>query len=363
MGKRGRPQKYKLMLTQVQKAELAKLLRQREKRTVAFRSRIIVRSCSGLDGVTIARDLKTTPFVVSFWRKRFATGGVRALFDEPRPGVPRSVSDEQVANVVKMTLESKPKGATHWSTRSMAKRSGLSQSTVSRIWRAFGLQPHRKKTFQLSSDPLFVEKVRDVVGLYMNPPVNAMVLCVDEKSQIQALNRTQPVLPMGPGRPEQHTHEYQRHGVTSLFAALDVATGNVVGQCYRRHRSVEFRRFLECIDKNVPADIDKHIILDNYATHKTRLVHDWLLRHPRYHLHFTPTHSSWINQVERWFELLTEKQIKRGSHFSIRELETDITEFITVHNVEPKPFVWTKSADQILQKVKRFASKTLQTHG
>lgn len=261
-----------------------------------------------------------------------------------------------------MTLETKPKGATHWSTRSLAKKLGLSQTMVSRIWRAFGLQPHRSKTFQLSTDPFFIEKVRDIVGLYMSPPTNALVLCIDEKSQIQALNRTQPVLPMRPGQIERQAHEYQRNGVTSLFAALDVATGNVIGKCYKRHRSIEFKNFLSHVDKQVPEGQDIHIILDNYGTHKTKLVKDWSQKRPRYHLHFIPTHSSWLNQVERWFAMLTEKQIKRGSHHSVRDLKRSIKEFIDAHNEDPKPFIWTKTADQIVQKVKRFAQRTSELH-
>jgi transposase len=245
----------------------------------------------------------------------------------------------------------------------MAEHIGLSQSTVSRIWRAFGLKPHRSETFQLSTDPLFVDKVRDVVGLYMAPPTNALVLCVDEKSQIQALNRTQPLLPMTPGQPERRTHEYKRHGTTSLFAALDISTGNVIGKCFRRHRSIEFLKFLKHLDASIPFGLDVHLILDNYATHKTPLIKRWLLRRPHYHLHFTPTHSSWLNQVERWFGLLSQRQIKRGSHLSVRQLEQAIEQFINAHNDGPRPFVWTKSADEIIASVGRFAAKTLRTHG
>jgi transposase len=244
----------------------------------------------------------------------------------------------------------------------LASKTGLSQSTVTRIWRAFGLKPHRAEGFQLSSDPLLIDKVRDIVGLYLDPPHHALVLCVDEKSQIQALSRTQPVLPMRVGQLERRTHDYARHGVTSLFAALDIATGNVLGKCYRRHRSVEFLDFLKKIDAAVPADLDIHLVLDNYGTHKTALVRRWLLKRPRYHLHFTPTHASWLNQVERWFALLTERQIKRGSHRSVQELEDAIREFITVHNQQPKPFRWTKSADQILASIARFATSTLAAH-
>ena len=279
---------------------------------------------------------------------------VAGLLDEPRPGAPRTVSDAQVDEVVTLTLESKPRDATHWSTRAMAARCGLSQSTVSRIWRAFGLQPHRTETFKLSPDPLFVEKVRDIVGLYLDPPDRALVLCVDEKSQIQALDRTQPLLPMRPGQPERRTHDYVRHGTTSLFAALEVVSGKVIGQCLRRHRAVEFRRFLDTIETAVPRDLDIHLILDNYATHKTPLIRRWLAKRPRFHVHFTPIGASWINLVERWFALLTQKQLRRGVHRSTRALESAILEFIALGNTHPKPFVWTKTADEILASVQRF---------
>jgi transposase len=264
---------------------------------------------------------------------------------------------------VTTTLESTPADATHWSTRDLAKRIGVSQSTVSRVWRAFNLQPHRVKTFRLSNDPLFVEKVRDIVGLYMNPPNHAVVLCVDEKSQIQALERTQPLLPMRPGQPERRTHDYMRHGTTTLFAALDVATGEVMGECHRRHRSLEFRRFLKHIDEAVPTELDVHLILDNYATHKTPAVQRWLARRSRFHVHYTPTYSSWINLVERWFAVLSERKIKRASHRSTRELERDIRAFLRHTNEHPKPFIWTKSADQILASIRRFCQYTLEAQG
>jgi transposase len=244
----------------------------------------------------------------------------------------------------------------------LAKKLGLSQSAVSRIWRAFGLKPHRSETFQISSDPYFIEKVRDVVGLYMSPPTNALVLCVDEKSQIQALNRTQPILPMRPGQVERHTPEYQRNGTTSLFAALDVATGNVIGKCFKRHRSIEFKKFLSHVDSQVPADLQIHLVLDNYSTHKTALIRRWVQRRPRYHLHFTPTHSSWVNQVERWFALISQRQIKRGSHHSVRQLESAIEQFIQTHNQNPRPFRWTKTADDILKSIQRFAVETGALH-
>lgn len=363
MAKRGRPKKRKLTLSAEQLDLLHNHASQRKDRNLSFRSKIILKCHEGMTYARVASALKTTGFTVGFWRKRFIEGGVDALYDEPRPGAPRQVGDEVVAEVIRTTLESKPKGATHWSTRSMAKKMGLSQTMVSRIWRAFALQPHRAESFQLSTDPFFIEKVRDVVGLYMSPPVNAVVLSVDEKSQIQALNRTQPVLPMRLGRCEGHTHEYERNGTTSLFAALDVATGNVLGKCYRRHRSVEFKKFLHHIDQQVDPQLEVHLIIDNYSTHKTQLIKKWLLSHPRFHLHFIPTHSSWLNQIERWFALLTEKQLKRGSFHSVKELERAIMEFTQAHNEDPKPFVWTKSADQILQKVKRFAEETHTIHG
>jgi len=363
MPTRGRPKKHELKVSGAQLEELQALVGQRKNRAVVFRARIILKCASGLSNSVVASQLRTTHFTVGFWRNRFIQeGGVEALFDEPRTGAPRQIGDEQVDQVVKATLESLPKGATHWSTRLMAKKLGLSQSAVSRIWRAFGLKPHRSETFQISSDPHFVEKVRDVVALYMSPPTNALVLCVDEKSQIQALNRTQPVLPMRPGQAERHTYEYYRNGTTSLFAALDVATGNVIGKCFRRHRSIEFKRFLDYVDAQAPSGFEIHLVLDNYATHKTPLIKRWLQRHPRYHLHFTPTHSSWINQVERWFALISQRQIKRGSHHTVTELESAIQQFIQAHNADPRPFQWTKTADQILKSVQRFATQTLEIH-
>jgi len=360
MARRGRPQKLVLCVSEEQRVQLQQLAKRgRTKGPVAFRARIVLGCSDGSSNSDVARRLRTTDSTVAFWRTRFVERGLEALEDEPRPGAPRKHGDEKIEAVIKKTLQTIPKGATHWSTRNMAANMGLSQSTVGRIWRAFGLRPHRSEVFQLSSDPLFIEKVRDVVGLYMAPPTNALVLCVDEKSQIQALNRTQPMLPMRPGQAERHTPEYKRNGTTSLFAALDVATGNVVGKCFNRHRSIEFRKFLDLIDSGVPNELDVHIILDNYATHKTALVRRWLQQHPRYHLHFTPTHSSWLNQVERWFGLLTQRQIKRGSHHNVDQLKRAITEFISTSNDQPKPFKWTKSADEILNKIRRFAEKTL----
>jgi transposase len=359
----GRPHRLKLHVSDEQLAELNDMVKKsRSDRNLAFRSRIILGCNAGLTSLLVAKTLRTTHATVGFWRKRFILGGVESLRDEPRPGAPRRLGDDKIEQLIKETLESQPKGATHWSTRSMAQKMGFSQSTVSRIWRAFGLKPHRSETFQLSTDPYFIEKVRDVVGLYMSPPANALVLSVDEKSQIQALNRTQPLLPMRPGQAERKTYEYKRNGVTSLFAALDTATGNVMGKCFRRHRSIEFKHFLDYIDSQIPENQEVHLILDNYATHKTPLIKQWLLNHPKYHLHFTPTHSSWLNQVERWFGLLSEKQIKRGSHSSVKQLEMAIQAFIDEHNDNPRPFAWTKTADQILSKVKRFAKKTLDIH-
>jgi len=357
---RGRPPKRQLQLNEVQLRQLEEMVKQRKNRALVFRARIILKCASGLSNSKVAAAVRTTPFTVGFWRNRFIqNGGVSALWDEPRPGAPRKIGDEKIEAVIKTTLETKPKAATHWSTRMMAQRLGLSQSAVSRIWRAFGLKPHRSETFQFSTDPYFIEKVRDIVGLYLSPPTNALVLCVDEKSQIQALNRTQPILPMRPGQVERHTPEYQRHGTTSLFAALDVATGNVLGQCFRRHRSIEFKKFLDYVDSQVPSGLEVHLVLDNYGTHKTPMIKRWLQRHQRYQVHFTPTHSSWINQVERWFGLLSTREIKRNSHRTVLALERAIQQFIEVHNENPKPFQWTKPADEILENLKRFAAETV----
>ena len=271
------------------------------------------------------------------------------------------IDDADVEWVIALTLETTPKDATHWSTRSMARRSGLSHNTVSRIWRAFALQPHRTETFKLSADPLFIEKVQDIVGLYLGPPDRALVLCVDEKSQIQALDRTRPLLPLRPGQVERRTHDYVRHGTTSLFAALDASTGQVIGQCHRRHRDLEFRKFLDAIESEVPAELDVHLIADNYATHKTALIRNWFAKRPRFHIHFTPTSASWLNLVERWFGLLTEKQLRWGVHQSSAELEAAIYRYLDVTNEDPKPLVWTKTADQILASVARFCQRTLDT--
>jgi len=312
---------------------------------LAKRAQMILECADGKTNTAVAAELKVSKPTVGKWRSRFLSRGVDGLLDEPRPGTPRKISDEDVERVLTMTLETTPADATHWSTRSMARRSGLSRSTISRVWRAFALQPHRTETFKLSTDPLFVEKVRDIVGLYLNPPDRALVMCVDEKSQIQALDRTRPLLPMRPGQAERRTHDYVRHGTTSLFAALDTKTGKVIGQCHKRHRSVEFRKFLDTIEASVPANLDVHLIVDNYATHKTALIQKWLAKRPRFHVHFTPTSASWLNLVERWFASLTEKQLRRGVHHSSRELESAIYHYLDVTNAQPKPFVWTKTAD------------------
>jgi transposase len=330
---------------------------------LARRARIILSCASGLDNKAVAKKLRVTAQTVGKWRARFVRDGIEGLHDEPRPGTPRKITDAKVEAVVVRTLEKTPRGATHWSTRSMAKATGLSRSSINRIWQAFGLQPHRCETFKLSPDPQLIDKIRDVVGLYVDPPQHAIVLCVDEKSQIQALDRTQPLLPMRPGQIERRTHDYKRHGTTSLFAALDVATGKVIGETHRRHRSVEFRKFLDRIEANVPDHLDVHIVMDNYGTHKTALIRNWFAKRPRFHAHFTPTYGSWLNLVERWFAELTNKQLRRGTHRSVRELERAIRDFIEAHNDSPRPFVWTKTADEILASIARFAHRTLEAHG
>ena len=309
----------------------------------------------------MAAELRVCVDTVGKWRSRFLEQRLDGLLDQPRSGRPRMIDDADVERVIALTLEATPKDATHWGTRSMARRSGLSHNTVSRIWRAFALQPHRTETFKLSADPLFIEKVRDIVGLYLNPPDRALVLCVDEKSQIQALDRTRPLLPLRPGQAERRTHDYVRHGTTSLFAALDARTGQVIGQCHRRHRALEFRKCLDAIESEVPAELDVHLIADNYATHKTALIRNWFARRPRFHIHFTPTSASWLNLVERWFGLLTEKQLRQGVHQSSAELEAAICRYLDVTNEDPKPFVWTKTADQILASVACFCQRTLDT--
>jgi len=324
---------------------------------LAQRARIVLECAASQPNTVVAGKLGITHQTVGKWRQRFLERRLDGLLDEPRPGAPRQVGDAQVERVVRLTLESIPADATHWSTRAMAKRSGLSQTMVSLIWRAFALQPHRVEGFKLSKDPLFIEKVRDIVGLYLNPPDRALVLCVDEKAQIQALDRSQPLLPMRPGQAERRTPDYLRHGTTNLFAALDAKAGTVIGEFHQRHRAVEFRSFLATIDAAVPGDLELHLILDNYGTHKTPAIKRWLLRHPRYHLHFTPTGGSWLNLVERWFALLTERQLRRGVHRSTRELEDAIRTYLEHHNRHPKPFICTKTADQILDSVARFCQR------
>jgi transposase len=325
---------------------------------LALRARIVLACAEGKSNTAVSSALRLCKQTVGKWRGRFVARRLDGLLDEPRPGAPRRIADGQVERVITLTLESSPSQATHWSTRLMAQRCGMSQSAVSRIWRAFALQPHRSETFKLSRDPLFIEKVRDIVGLYLNPPERALVLCVDEKAQIQALDRTQPLLPMRPGQIERRTHDYERYGTTSLFAALEMASGKVIGECHRRHRGVEFRRFLDTVEAATPVELDLHLILDNYGTHKTPLIQRWLVRHPRYHLHFTPTGSSWINLVERWFGTLTERQLRRGVHRSTRELEEALRRYVESYNQDPKPFVWTKTADEILAAVARFCKRT-----
>ncbi len=341
------------VLSDAERAELNRWVRRpTTAQALALRSRIILKAAEGHSDQTIAEILGTSRVTVGKWRRRFLELRSDGLLDRPRPGKPRTVLDEDVERVITKTLESTPRDATHWSTRKMAAATGMSLSTVSRIWRAFGLKPHRVETFKLSKDPLFIEKVRDIVGLYLSPPERAVVLCVDEKSQIQALDRTEPILPFRPELPERRTHDYKQNGATSLFAALNVAIGEVTGRCYRRHRLMEFLKFLRVIDRSVPEEMEVHIVLDNYSTHKTALIHNWLLRRPRFHLHFTPTSSSWLNLVERWFTKITNDQIRRGTHRSTKELEDAIKQYLKVYNEDPKPFIWTKSADQILESIK-----------
>ena len=321
-----------------------------------MRARIVSACAGGEQNKRVAAALDLDVDTVSKWRRRFAEHRIDGLRDEARSGAPRTIDDERIEATIVRTLETLPAGATHWSSRGMARASGLSVSTVQRVWRAFGLKPHRMETFKLSTDPDFVAKVRDVVGLYVSPPAHAIVLCVDEKSQIQALDRSQPMLPMRPGQAARRTHDYKRHGTTSLFAALDIATGRVIGKCFPRHRAAEFRRFLDEIEANVPGDLDVHLVMDNYGTHKAPLVRDWLVRRPRWHVHLTPTSASWLNQVERFLALLTDKQIKRGVHRSIGALQAAIHAFINQHNAELMPFRWTKSADDILGSIERFCT-------
>jgi transposase len=351
---RGRP-KAALVVTKEQREALERWERRRRtSQGLALRARIVLRCAEGSDNGKVAAQLGLTRQTVGRWRRRFIERGLEGLLDEPRSGAPRQIQDEAVERVITQTLESKPDDATHWSTRSMARAAGLSQSAVVRIWRAFGLKPHRTETFKLSADPLFIEKVRDIVGLYLNPPDRALVLCADEKSQIQALDRTQPVLPMRPGIAERRTHDYVRYGTTTLFAALDAASGGVIGQLHRRHRAVEFRKFLDEIDAATPEGLDIHLILDNSSTHKTPAIRAWYARHQRFHIHFTPTSSSWINLVERFFAELTQKQIRRGTFRSTVSLEKAIRTYLRTYNINPRPFRWTKTADEILESLRRF---------
>ena len=351
-----------IMLSDTERCELEGLAgRRKTAQGLARRARIVLAAAEGLENKAIVERLGADANTVGKWRRRFAERGLDGLYDEPRPGAPRKIGDERIAAVIARTLEETPPDATHWSLRSMARASGYAPSTIHRIWQAFGLQPHRSETFKLSSDPLFVEKVRDIVGLYLDPPERALVLCVDEKSQIQALDRTQPMLPMRPGQIERRTHDYRRHGTTTLFAALDIATGRVIARCLPRHRSREFLKFLRMLETRVPDDLDVHLVMDNYATHNTPAVRHWLAGHPRWHVHFTPTGASWLNQVERFFALLTEKQLRRGVHRSTQELEQAIRTYIDAVNANPRPFRWTKSAEDILATIKRFSLRTLET--
>jgi transposase len=345
-------------LSDDERAQLESWTRRRTSaQALALRSRIVLLAADGLRNTEIAAELGIDRNAAGKWRARFLEHRLDGLTDEPRPGRPRTISDEQVEEVVIKTLETTPKDATHWSTRSLAKEVGLTQSAVQRIWRAFGLQPHRRETWKLSKDPLFIDKVKDVVGLYLNPPERAVVLCVDEKSQIQALDRSAPILPLLPGTPERATHDYKRAGTSSLYAALDLATGKVIGRLHARHRAIEFKQFLQTLDREIPADLDVHLVLDNSCTHKTPAIQRWLAAHPRFVVHFTPTSSSWLNLVERWFAELTTKKLRRGAHRSVRQLNTDIRAWIDTWNDDPRPFVWTKTADEILDSIARYCQR------
>jgi transposase len=356
MAGRGRP-KAPLVLTDEERETLDHWSRRpKSAQSLALRCRIVLACADGLDNQVVAAKLHVNQATVSKWRGRFIAKRLDGLADDPRPGAVRTVTDDLVEAVIVKTLEEMPGNATHWSTRSMARQTGMSQSAISRIWRAFGLKPHLVDSFKLSNDPLFIEKVRDVVGLYMNPPDAAIVLCVDEKTQVQALDRTAPVFPMRPGVPERQSHDYVRHGTTNLYAALDVASGKVIADLTERHRADEFRRFLNLINRSVPDDLDVHVIVDNSSTHKTPEIHRWLVRHPRFTLHFTPTYSSWMNLVERWFAELTNKWLRRGTHRSTKELEAAISSWIDSWNENPRPFVWHKSADEILESLAAYLS-------
>jgi len=347
-----------LVLTDEERQTLQRWARRaKSSQALAQRCRIVLGCAAGKSNKQVATELGVSAQMVCKWRQRFVASRLDGLADDPRPGAPRSITDEAVEEVIVATLERQPNDATHWSRASMAAETGLSKSTVGRIWKAFGLKPHQVDTFKLSNDPQFIDKVRDVVGLYLDPPEKALVLCVDEKSQIQALDRSAPVLPMMPGMPERRTHDYVRHGITTLFAALNVATGEITGSIHRRHRATEFRKFLTKLDRDIPAELDVHLICDNYGTHKTPAVKRWLDLHPRFHMHFTPTYSSWLNQVERWFGLLTDKKLRRGAHRSIQALENDIRDWITTWNQNPRPFAWTKSADEILDRLNSYLQR------
>ena len=343
-----------LTLSQTEREELVSITRSRSiPQALAARARIVLRAADGHSNTEIAEKLGLSKPTVGIWRKRYLTQRLQGLYDEPRPGGPRSIRDEQVATLIRKTLRTKPKDGTHWSCRSIAAETKLSKSTVQRVWKAFGLQPHRQKHFKISTDPFFVEKVRDIVGLYLHPPDHAIVLCVDEKSQIQALDRTQPLLPLGLGYVEGVTHDYVRHGTTTLFAALDIASGRVLTQCKRRHRHREFLQFLRHIEASVPKKLDVHLIVDNYATHKHATVRRWLAARPRFHVHYTPTYSSWLNQVEIWFNIITQRAIRRGTFRSVRDLVTKIERFVQRYNRRCHPFVWTATSDSILEKIER----------
>jgi transposase len=359
MAERGRP-KAPLVLTQQERQTLERWARRRTSaQAVALRARIVLACAEGATNVAVAEQLGIWPQTVTKWRSRFVHQRLEGLADEPRPGRPRTIADEQVERVIVATLERPPPDHdTHWSTRSMARQVGMSQTAISRIWRAFGLKPHLEQTWKLSADPQFIDKVRDIVGLYLDPPERALVLCVDEKSQIQALDRTAPTLPILPTTPARRAHDYVRHGTASLFAALDVVSGQVISQLHRRHRHQEFLRFLKQIDASVPAGLELHLVCDNYATHKTPAIKTWLLRHPRFHLHFTPTSASWLNLVERWFAELTNRKLRRSTHRSVAELEADLTAWIQAWNEHPRPFVWTKTADEILDTLASYLQRT-----
>lgn len=352
-----------LVLSDGEREELLRLTkRARVNRNLAFRAKIVL-GCDGATNSVVAKDLRTTNHTVGKWRKRFVAKRLDGLYDEPRVGAPRTISDDEVEAVIIKTLEAKPKGRTHWSTRSMAAAVGMSHATIGRMWRTFGLKPHVSRSFKISDDPQFVAKVRDVVGLYMNPPDHAVVISFDEKSQIQALERGQPILPMDIGNPERQTHNYIRHGTLDLFAALNVATGKVLAAYKKQHRAKDFTAFLAEIDKSVEPGLTIHVILDNLSAHRAPPVHRWLLLHPRFVLHFTPTYSSWLNLVERFFGLLTGHALQRGSHTSIPQLRKAIAEYVEAHNETGKPFKWTKTADEILEKMRRFGVRTQQAHG